>query len=125
MENLLGIGGESIVIKQMLDTSAKAFKIIAADGITSDDKNIVTQAQNQLQHTLPNSINPANVESDEISIANLSLISSSAETACTEMRHKNIISYDNVTIDIIQDQVVYVVGMSIFVNFNKLNNHLF
>ena len=125
MENLLGIGGESIVIKQMLDLSAKAFKIIPVDGITLSDKNIVTQAQQKLQHTLPNSINPASVESAEIAIANLTLMSSSAETACTEMRHKNIIFYDNVTIDIIQDQVVYVVGMSILNNFNKLNNHLF
>ena len=54
---------------------------------------------------------------------NLALVQKSAEFECAGIKHENVISYENVTLDKVHDTFAYIAGKS-NVNITKLISRL-
>jgi len=110
-DDLLGIGGESLVAKIMHDQVQKAFKIIPLDGESGQTKNLILQFQQKMNLNISESQFAKSAEEAR----NSEILSGRPEYECGSIRHENIIDYENVTLDLVHGHVCLIAG-----NFRKI-----
>lgn len=115
MDNLLGIGGESLVIRR----NEKAFKIIPLEG----GKDKISEVQTFLQSLslTGEPTDPAkktkSQKIEDLSKYDLSklaagskILENRSEFEMSSLKHENIINYENVSLDLVNDQGCLIAG---------------
>ena len=134
MDNLLGIGGESLVMKFQEQSGVIAIKIIPLDGEDTSTKLAVKNDLKQFQITenpnlrlkirtsTENAINKfrsitgrkpnlaGDLEIFKMERQSGNVRNEQAEFECSSIQHPNVMRYGNVTLDIVNDQVALIAG---------------
>ena len=105
-DQLLGIGGESLVLKKCHGQTEKSFKIIPLDGEGGKTKNLIMEFHQKMNSNI--SENQFRKSAEEAT--NFQILSGRSEYECSAIRHENIISYENVTLDLVDDHICLVAG---------------
>jgi len=110
-DDLLGIGGESLVTTIMHHQVKKAFKIIPLDREGGKTKSLIIEFQQKMNLNISESQFAKSAEEAR----NSEILSGRAEYECGSIRHENIIDYENVTLDLVDGYVCLIAG-----NFRKI-----
>jgi len=121
MAELLGIGGESLVIKQRtipLIGTFIAIKIMPIDGVDPDIKDSVEEDQKSIATfdtgliaTLIDYKNDSEMKLFErLFFGGGNVRNNQAEFECSTIKHPNVIGYNNVSLDIVDDYLALVAG---------------
>ena len=96
--------------------------MIPFEEIDTETKNIVKNAQERFKANIDDSprssAENANIhaicenaiEESHIDMASLSLLNNTAEHKCAKIKHINVINYENVIMDIINDTFAFIAG---------------
>jgi len=108
LSDVLGIGGESIVIRHKTNYGAKlkAMKIAPYDDIPFDDQSVVQKTQRTLHQHKYGQFDIEN----ELHENGVSALYKSTEFVATRLTHQNLLRYDHVVIDIINGRFAFIVG---------------
>ena len=111
MKNLLGIGGESIVFKKIIENEEKALKMAPYENISDAEITIV-------QNAMKRNKTQTNVDIEKMTdTENLKLVKKSSEFSSTKFQHENLIFYENVIIDIVENDFFFIIRK--FLKFSK------
>ena len=110
LDDILGIGGESLVVRRFHGQDYKAFKIIPLDGESAQTKNQILEFQRKMNF---------NITEDQFSTSaseanNSEILSGRAEYDYGSIRHENIMNYENVTMDLTDGHVCLIAGNFLF-----------
>ena len=131
LDNILGVGGESLVAKILQDKDA--FKIIPLDDENDENKNRIVEFQQKLNILKPdrkpgrisklvsrlmgNEENSAESSTEnstenqsELVKESLDLLTGRSEYDCSSIKHENVINYQDITLDVVNDQPCLIVG---------------
>ena len=105
-DDLLGIGGESLVVRRFHGRDWKAFKIIPLDGESGQTKNFFLEFQQKMN---------LNITEDQFEkfaeeAKNSEILSGRSEYDFSSIRHKNIINYENVSLDLVDGHICLIAG---------------
>ena len=131
MDDLLGVGGESIVIKFKIQSGRIAIKIIPLDGAEDSTKVFIQEdvkkigkstLTSKVRTSTENTINSirskigkskkltGDLEIFKIERKSENVLKNEAEFECSSIQHPNIIDYQNVTLDIVDDYAALLAG---------------
>ena len=99
---LLGIGGESIVFRKFINSKEKALKVAPYGDISDVDKNIIQTAQAN--------ISGSKALERQVSNKGLEILEKSSEFSSSKLRHENLLCYDNVIMDVVNNDFAVVIG---------------
>ena len=105
-DDILGIGGESLVAKILHHQIQKAFKIIPLDGEGGQTRNLIIEFQQKMNSNISESDFAKSAEEAR----NSEILSGRPEYECGSIRHQNIIDYENVTLDLVDGHVCLIAG---------------
>ena len=105
-DELLGIGGESLVLRKFHGQTEKSFKIIPLDGESSHMKNLILEFHQKMNFTIAENKFAKSAEEAKI----FQILAGRAEYECSSVRHEHIISYENVTMDLVDGHICLVAG---------------
>jgi len=105
-DQLLGIGGESLVLKKCHAQTDKAFKIIPRDGESSQTKNLIQEFHQKMNSNISENQFAKSAEEAK----NSQILVGRAEYECASVRHENVINYENVTMDLVDGHICLVAG---------------
>ena len=105
-DELLGIGGESLVLKKLHGRTEKSFKIIPLDGESGQTKNLILEFHQKMNL----SISENQFAKSAAEAKNWQILAGKSEYDCSSLRHDNIISYENVTMDLVDGHICLVAG---------------
>jgi len=94
------------VTKKFHGQVQKAFKIIPLDGESSQTKTLILEFHQKMN---------LNISEDQFAKSaeeakNLQILAGKSEYVCSSLRHDNIISYENVTMDLVDGHICLVAG---------------
>jgi len=117
LDNILGVGGESLVAKILQDKDA--FKIIPLDDENDENKNRIVEFQQKLKMSKTDRIKrwftkPKESEKKVKMVEEMSessnLLTGRSEYDCASIKHENVINYANITLDFVNDQPCLIAG---------------
>ena len=105
-DELLGIGGESLVLRKFHGQTVKAFKIIPLDGESDQTKTLIQEFHQKMN---------SNISEDQFAKSaeeakNFQILTGKSEYECASIRHENVINYENVTMDLVDGHICLVAG---------------
>ena len=118
LDLLLGIGGESIVFKAQGKGKLKACKIIPYNEIRPDSKLVIEEAHRKYAEsrlTLSSANKNLALEMEELLHTSCQLSEKAKEISefnFSEIKHENLMEYDDFTIDIVHGKFCIIVGES-------------
>ena len=122
MKNLLGIGGESIVFKKIIEKEEKALKVAPYENISPAEITIVQNSMKKIKVEQ----NQTKVDIEKMTdTENLKLVKKSSEFSSTKFKHENLICYENVIIDFVHNEYVFIIGKFLQFLKNLKSNNLF
>ena len=101
---LLGIGGESIVFRKFINQTEKALKVAPYNDLPQSDKNQIKLDQANISTS-----GDADLE-NSFSKNNFKIVEKNAEFSSSTLKHENLISYQNIIIDVVNDEFAFVIG---------------
>ena len=118
-DDLLGIGGESLVIRRRHEGKFKAFKIIPlGDGNSKIDEAEIPNEPENVSTAKMASLSLESEETQNIEDQNVQennqLLTGQSEFDSLRIRHPNIVNYERVSVDIVNGQPCLVARMEIY-----------
>jgi len=122
MTDCLGIGGQSITIRKTHGQYVKAFKIIPLDDESEETKNRIRSCFENIGKIT----NVRPVRADELypepptkrlkmGMKRWEPLQDQPEYICSSISHENVIRYENVSVDLVNDEPCLIIG-TVFVN---------
>ena len=113
LDNILGVGGESLVAKILQDKNA--FKIIPLDDENDQTKNRIVEFQEKLKISKTDQIKRWISSKEKAKIfeemsESSNLLTGRSEYDCASIKHENVINYANITLDFVNDQPCLIAG---------------
>ena len=103
LSKVLGIGGEAIVFRKNTNGKRRAIKVAPYDNIRKPERAVIFNAIKNFQNQT------GKIEND-IDQKYLKLTQNCSEFSSTTMMHENLIAYYKVIIDIVDQDIMIVIG---------------
>jgi len=99
----LGIGGESIVFRKIINNKEKALKVAPVYNLSQNEEI-------KLKFEQTNISTSAYVNLQNFSKNNFQIVRKNPEFSSSNLKHENLIFYDNIVVDVVNGQFAFVIG---------------